>query len=197
MRNIIIGVLCVFVIIFLFKNCNHSEPKLEEVMTKNEIAKQKEIALNYKFKVQILEIENKKLILKSDSLKSVAELSKNNYQQLKHQRPKYIKNVIDCNDTIQAVYNFLIKKDSVCNTAINNLDNVISVQDSTIKVQNNQKELLINSVAINENLLLNAEKNNFNLNENLKQEKKIKNTWKFSAIGMITIDLIRIILSAK
>ncbi len=166
-------------------------------MTKNEIAKQKEIALNYKFKVQILEIENKKLILKSDSLKSVAELSKNNYQQLKHQRPKYIKNVIDCNDTIQAVYNFLIKKDSVCNTAINNLDNVISVQDSTIKVQNNQKELLINSVAINENLLLNAEKNNFNLNENLKQEKKIKNTWKFSAIGMITIDLIRIILSAK
>ena len=179
-----------YLIIMLFHKCDGWGMNTDiatDTFSKNEIAKQKEIANNYKFQFDILEIENAKLIQEKDSLKAVAELAKNNYYQLKRTKPKYIENVIDCNDTLQAVYTFAVKKDSACNVAIQNLDNVIFTQDSIKDIDDAQKKLLLNSILVKDNLLRNEEKNTQNLTESVKNEKSKKNLWKTATLGAVII----------
>lgn len=186
-KKIILGILLGFLVVFIFKSCQPQPTPAGQTMSKNEIAKQKEIANDYKFKYEILEIENAKLIQKKDSLKAVAELSKNNYYQLKRTKPKYIETVTNCNDTLQAVYTFVVQKDSLCNVAMQNLDNVIFSQDSVKKVDESQKKLLLNSILIKDNLLNNSEKQNFKLENEVKTQKKNKNLWKTATIGAVVI----------
>lgn len=186
-KKIVLGILLGFLVVFIFKSCNPQPAPAGQTMSKNEITKQKEISENYKFKYEILEIENAKLIQQKDSLKAAAELSKKNYFQLKHTKPKYIETVTDCNDTLQAVYTFAVKKDSACNVAIQNLDNVIFTQDSIKDIDDIQKKLLLNSILVKDNLLRNEEKNVQNLTESVKNEKLKKNIWKSATIGAVII----------
>lgn len=198
-KKITIGILLGLLVVFIFRGCNQEPTIATETMTKNEITKQKEIANDYKFKYEILEIENEKLKKDRDSRKAVAEFSKNNRYQLQHQkeRPAKAENLIDCNDTLQAVYNWSIKKDSACNVAIQNLDNVIFSQDSIKNIDDAQKKLLLSSILVKDNLLNNSEKANMDLEKDkndltksVKSESTKKNFWKGATVVAV-LEIIR------
>lgn len=190
-KKIAIGLLLGFFVMLFFRGCNHESSTTAVGLTKNEISIQKQLVNDYKHKFDILEIENAKLIQQKDSLKVVAELSKNNLLKLQHQRinpPKYIDKIADCNDTLQSVFRWGIQKDSACNVAIQNLDNVIFAQDSIKDIDDAQKKLLLKSILVKDNLLNNSEKENLNLvkettdlTNSVKQESNKKNFWKTTA----------------
>jgi len=139
------------------------------------------------------ESENKLVGLHSDLLLAqnrtqISETKLYNLQK-KNNKPIYIENIKDCNDTIQKVYELSVLKDSACNVVISDKNVEIAKQDTIIKFQTEQKKNLLVAIEIKngENQILN------NINDNnkkqIRKEKLKKNFWKATAIGVGTYAL--------
>lgn len=145
-------------------------------------------------------VESKKLIFKFNQaekeLKSLnadlleahnrAQVSETNLYALQRKtvKPIYIENIVECNDTIQSVYAFSIKKDSMCNVVIADKNYEIKKQDEVIKIQEVQKSDLLSANELTKNANKNLEFIIINDKKQIKKERLKKNLWKIATIGV-------------
>lgn len=191
-KRFLFAIILVLVLIALFLKCNDTskldlENKKHEKTIDSLKTEHKKVMDKYNESEKQLSILHNDLLLAHNRTK-VSETKLANLQK-KNNKPQYIENVKDCNDTIQKVYELSVLKDSVCNEVILNKDVEIAKSDSIIKFQEGQK----NDLLIANDLMVNANKNLEFINENktkqIRKEKLKKNFWKATAIGVGTYTL--------
>lgn len=186
-KRFLFALIVVLILIVTFFKCNNTdkldlENKKHEKTIDSLKTEHKKIMAKYK------ESENQLVGLHSDLLLAqnrtqISETKLYNLQR-KNNKPKYIDNVKDCNDTIQKVYELSVLKDSACNVVISDKNVEIAKQDTIIKHQEFQKKdlLLANDLMVNANK--NLEFINDNKTKQIRKEKQKKNFWKATAVGV-------------
>lgn len=177
----VIMIFIIFGIIFLMLKCHSESINLEnyKIEKSNDSLKVSFEKLKiFKEKLENrLELANKELLIAQNN-SQVSETKLANLQK-QRTRPSYVPEIVNCNDTIQSLYNFSLKKDSVCNVTISDKNVEISKLDTIIKIQEKEKLNLTDFVK-NKKL----ETDNFELivenkNKELFQVKAKKSFWEF------------------
>lgn len=195
-KTILYFIIITILISLCFRNCN-DKSKFE--IENNKYAKSND-SLNILFQKSVLEVEryerdlkklNEELLIAQNN----SQVSETKYYALKNKtiKPKYIDNVVDCNDTIQSIYKYAVSKDSLCNIVITDKNIVIKQQDTIIKTNLSEKKELVEMIDLKENANKNLESIISNDKKEIKQEKNKKNIWKTTSVGLALVVLKMII----
>lgn len=191
-RTIILIIAVAILCLLLFNKCNSNNglqlanKDFKKQADSSRIASEKLI-----LKVEKAEIDLnllKKDLEKAHNKTDISE-AKLYALQKESKKPRYIESVKDCNDTIQSIYSYSLKKDSICNVVISDKDNEISKQDTIIKIQEIQKKELILANDLTNNANQNLEKIIYNDNKQIKHERNKKNFWKTTSVGLSLVVL--------
>jgi len=195
-KTILFFILILVISLACFRNCND---KLRFQAENNKYAKSND-SLNILFQKSVLEVEryernlkilNEELLIAQNN----SQVSETKYYALKNKtiKPKYIDNVVDCNDTIQSIYKYAVSKDSLCNIVITDKNIVIKQQDTIIKTNLAEKRELVGMIDLKENANKNLESIVSNDKKQIRQEKNKKNLWKITSVGLAGVILKMII----
>lgn len=195
-KTILYFIIITILISLCFRNCN-DKSKFE--IENNKYAKSND-SLNILFQKSVLEVEryerdlkklNEELLIAQNN----SQVSETKYYALKNKtiKPKYIDNVVDCNDTIQSIYKYAVSKDSLCNIVITDKNIVIKQQDTIIKTNLAEKRELVGMIDLKENANKNLESIVSNDKKQIRQEKNKKNLWKITSVGLAGVILKMII----
>lgn len=192
LKTILFFIILLVISLACFRNCND---KLRFQAENNKYAKSND-SLNILFQKSVLEIEKneRKLKILNEELliaQNNSQVSETKYYALKNKiiKPKYIDNLVDCNDTIQYIYKYSISKDSLCNLAIIDKNLVINKQDTIIKTNLIEKKELKDMIDLKENANKNLESIILQDKKEISQEKNKKNLWKITSIGLTGVIL--------
>lgn len=196
-KTISFFILLLVVTFFCFRNCS-DKSKMDIENSKYEKRNDSLRILEQKAELKIEAYErhlkdlNKKLFIAQNK----SQISETKYYALKNKKvkPKYIENIVDCNDTIKTMYSYSILKDSLCDVVIQDKNDVIAKQDTIINVNLLEKKELFEVI----NLKYNSNKNlQFIIDNNKKeinQQKLYKNVWKISTIVLTGVVLKTVII---
>lgn len=195
-KTILFFIIIIILSFLCFRNCND---KSRFQIVNNKYAKSND-SLNILFQKAVLETErhernlkilNKELLIAQNN----SQVSETKYYALKNKalKPKYIENVVDCNDTIKSIYKYAVSKDSLCNIVITDKNIVIKQQDTIIKTNLVEKSELVGMIDLKENANKNLESIISNDKKEIKQEKNKKNLWKITSVGLTAVILKMII----
>jgi hypothetical protein len=101
-------------------------------------------------------------------------------------KPIYIENVVDCNETIKAIYDQSTLKDSVCNSVIAEKNKVIEKVNYVISADSAQKRTLNHIIEMKDLHISVQDGNIANQKKQVKKEKNKKTFWQIVA-GIISI----------
>lgn len=187
LKNLMLGIGFVFLIFFAFKKCENTDNKNMDQPV--QINNQKAAIATAKARIQAL--ENNIVVLQSEidcNFKESIEKEKSlNFlkQKFKNNKPKFVENIKDCNDTIRSIVSNSLAKDSLCDAIIELKNKTIIKKDSIIFYQENQKFLFEKSLKRNDTI------NQFYVNQlNLetkiiKSEKRKKGFWKTVSVVLL------------
>ena len=178
-------VILIFGLIFCMLKCNEKtyqldskEINLRQSIDSSRIEFEKLKIVQEKLQLD-LDIANKELLIAHNN-SQISETKLYNLQK-KSKQPIYVPEIKPCNDSLQSLYNFSVKKDSACNSVISNKNIELNKKDTIINIQNKEKTVLTNSVK-------NQEFDNKKLNDIVEikdklyiQEKKKRTFWEWIA----------------
>lgn len=196
LKTITFVVLLLTMIYFSFKGCNDKS----RLQTNNEKYIKSNDSLNILYQKGILETEKyerniKQLnadLLVAHNNSQVAETKYYNLKRAKD-KPKYIENLSDCNDTIQSIHLYAITKDSLCNNVILAKNIEIKNQDLIIGQTNLQKKEYVGLLELEKNAKNNLNGIIDNQKKEIRNEKLKKNIWKLTSVGLTGVILKMII----
>lgn len=146
-RILIILVLFCFIILNI-KQCNSTTESAKTILLEKS-----NDSLGMVFKM--LKLSNKKLqiefelanldLLDAQNQSQISETKSANLQR-QRTRPLYVPEIVNCNDTIQSLYDFSLKKDSASKMVIFNKTFQIIKLDTIIKIQEREKNNLTDYV---------------------------------------------------
>ncbi len=181
---------------FCFRNCS-DKSRFEVQNSKYEKSNDSLRILEQKgqLKIEAYDRHLKQLSAELLVAQNNSQVSETKYYALKNKtvKPKYIENIVDCNDTIQSIYKFSLAKDSLCGIAILDKNQVISKQDTIIKTNLLEKKELVSIIDLKENANKNLESIIVNDKKEIRQEKTNKNFWKLASVGLAGVILKRVI----
>ena len=186
-KRFLFALIVVLILIFAFFKCNDKdkldlENKKHEKTIDSLKSEHNKVMAKYNASEKELSILHNNL-LSAQNRTQISETKLYNLQR-KTVKPQYIKNVKDCNDTIQKVYELSVLKDSACNVVISDKNVEIAKQDTIIKFQEVQKSDLLKANDLMENANKNLEFINDNKTKQIRKEKLKKNFWKATAVGV-------------
>jgi hypothetical protein len=175
-----------------FKNCSDKSrfevqnSKYEKSNDSLRILEQKGILKIEAYDRRLKELSSELLIAQNNS-----QISETKYYALKNKtiKPKYIENVVDCNDTIQSIYKYAVAKDSLCNIAIIDKNKAIQKQDTIIKINVLEKQEYNGLLILKNNANTNLESIIKNDKKEISNQKLNKNIWKLTSVGLAGIIL--------
>lgn len=191
-KTILFFIVLVIISFLCFRNCNDKSvfqvenKRYEKSNDSLNILYQKAILKVEKYEMQLTNLNNELLVAQNNS-----QFSETKYNDLKSKtaKPRYIENIVYCNDTIQSIYKFSLAKDSLCGIAILDKNQVISKQDTIIKTNLLEKKELVSIIDLTENANKNLESIIVNDKKEIRQEKTNKNFWKLASVGLAGIIL--------
>jgi hypothetical protein len=182
---------------FCFRNCS-DKSKFDVQNSKYEKSNDSLRILEQKAQLKIEAYDRHLKELSAELLvaQNNSQVSETKYYALKNKtvKPKYIENVVDCNDTIQSIYKYAVAKDSLCNIVIINKNEVIQKQDTIIKTNVLEKQEYVGLLSLKDNANKNLQNIIDNNKKKIKQQKLYKNFFKISTIVLSGIVLKTVII---
>lgn len=177
---------------FCFRNCS-DKSRFEVQNSKYEKSNDSLRILEQKGQLKIEAYDRHLKQLSADLLvaQNNSQVSETKYYALKNKtvKPKYIENVVDCNDTIQNIYKYAVSKDSLCNVAIIDKNEVIQNQDTIIKTNVLEKQEYVGLLTLKDNANKNLESIIGNDKKEIRNQKLNKNIWKLTSVGLVGVIL--------
>jgi hypothetical protein len=179
------------IIILSLRQCKDSSPKLAIKPLEKSNDSLRILDQKAKVKIANYEKEIERISTNALILENKAQVSETKYYELKKlkNKPVYITNIADCNDTIRYIYKYSMLKDSLCNEAIIDKNENLQIQDTLIKIYKGEKRELLSMVdsktAENKNLnsIIGIEK------KEVSKQKLGKNFYKITTIGLLGLVL--------
>ncbi|MBC7493972.1 MAG: hypothetical protein H7221_03110 [Flavobacterium sp.] len=186
-KSVAIFLLMIIITFLLFKNCNDKS----KFADKNDKFLKANDSIDKLYKKGIIEVgrydlaieQLHKELLTAHNNSQIAETKYYNLKRAKD-KPVYIENIADCNDTVQKIHLYALTKDSLCTGVILAKNIEIKNQDSIISQSNNQKKQYVSLLELEKNSKSNLNAIIDNNNKEIRGQKNRKTFWKLVSIAL-------------